>query len=287
MVTQLATVEELTYSMIANKDESEHANLVQNLTTFCIDLRAKALELSETRLRVPNPFQVTFTVDSTLNADHCTNQGTQGTFQSYTTTACQDPVQFLDNPDSTPSELSNKGDHSQQPTGFQPGPAVVEVHAASLPSANAAKFPSAYQSAAPEIPIVSVSSIGNIDVSQRNDSQFYLYRNALPKINVDTFDGDPTKWTDWNSRFQFMIGQATLSSSQKSAYLQGLVKGRAKEVIESVGCDGNYYDEAIVELKRRFGRPTVIVGTMIQQLIQHLAPVPSRPDTYIEFLSFI
>ena len=97
-------------------------------------------------------------------------------------------------------------------------------------------------------------SIGNIGVSQRNDSQFYLYRNALPKINLDTFDGDPKKWTEWNSRFQFMIGQAPLSSSQKIAYLQGLVKGRAKEVIQSFGCDGNYYEEAIVELKRRFGR---------------------------------
>ena len=29
VVTQLATVEELTYSMIANADESEHANLVE------------------------------------------------------------------------------------------------------------------------------------------------------------------------------------------------------------------------------------------------------------------
>ena len=99
-----------------------------------------------------------------MNADHCTNQGTQGTFQSYTTTACQHPVQFLDNPDTTHSELSNRGDHSQQPTGFQPRPAVVEVHAASLPSANADRFPSAFQSATPEIPTVSVPSIGK----QRN-----------------------------------------------------------------------------------------------------------------------
>ena len=222
-----------------------------------------------------------------MNSDHCTNQGTQGTFQSYTPTACQDPVQFLDNPDITHSELSNRGDHSQQSTGFQPRTAVAEVHAASLPSANAASFSSAYQPAAPEIPTVSVPSIGNIGVSQRNGSQFYLYRNALPKINLDTFDGNPTKWPDWNSCFQFMIGQAPLSSSKKIAYLQGLVKGRAKEVIQSFGCDGNYYEEAIVELKRRFGRPAVIVGTMIQQLIQHFPTVPNRTDTYIKFLSFI
>ena len=98
VVTQLATIEELTYSMIANADESEHASLMPNSTTFCIEsdeMRSKTLELSETRQRVPNQFQVTFTGDSTLNAYHCTNQGTQGTFKSKTTTACQDQFNFL------------------------------------------------------------------------------------------------------------------------------------------------------------------------------------------------
>ena len=98
----------MTYSKIANADELEHANLVQKLTTFGIEsdeLRAIALELCETRQRVPNPFHVTFTGDSTLNADHCTDQGTRGTFQSYPTTACQDPIHTLDNPDTAHSEL--------------------------------------------------------------------------------------------------------------------------------------------------------------------------------------
>ena len=191
----------------ANVDESEHGNAI-HLLCESDELRAKTPELSETRERVPKPFQILFTGDLTMNGDHCTNQGTQGTFQSYTTFACQDLVQFLDYPDTTHSELSNRVDLSKQPTGFQPRPAVVEVHAASLPSANPANVRSAYQSAAPEIPTVSVLSIGNIGVSQRNGSQLYLYRNALPTINLETFDGDPTKWTDWNSRFQLMIGQA-------------------------------------------------------------------------------
>ena len=99
--------------------------------------------------------------------------------------------------------------------------------------------------------------------------------------------GDPTKWTDWNSCFQFLIGQAPLSNSQKNAYWQGLDKVRAKEVIQSFGCDCNYYKEAFVKLKRRFGRPTVIVGTIIQQLMQHLPPVHNRPDTYVKFSSLI
>ena len=76
-------------------------------------------------------------------------------------------------------------------------------------------------------------------------------------------------------------------SIQKIAYLQGLVKGSAKEFIEPFECDGNHFEEAIVEQKRRFGRPTVIFGTMIQHLIQHLLLVPNRPDASINFSSFI
>ena len=84
-----------------------------------------------------------------------------------------------------------------------------------------------------------------------------------------------------------MIGQAPLSSSQTIAYLQGLVRGRAKKVIQSYGCGGKYYKKANVELKRRFDRPTVFLETMIQHLIKHLPPVPNRPDTYINFSSFV
>ena len=96
---------------IASRDESQHANLVQKLNTFYIEndvLVAKALELCETRTRGPKPFQVTFMRDSTFNADHY--QETQGTFQSFTTTACQDPIRFIDNPHTIHSELSNRGD---------------------------------------------------------------------------------------------------------------------------------------------------------------------------------
>ena len=64
-------------------------------------------------------------------------------------------------------------------------------------------------------------------------------------------------------------------------------KAVQKRVIQSFGCDRNYYKEASVELNRRLGRPTGIVGTIIQQLIHHFPPVANRPDKYIKYSSFI
>ena len=53
VLTQVATVEDLTYSMIANAGQSKDVNLVPELTIFCTEsdeLRAKALELREMRM---------------------------------------------------------------------------------------------------------------------------------------------------------------------------------------------------------------------------------------------
>ena len=154
---------------------------------------------------------------ATLIADHCTFRGTQGTFQSHTTLFVRTQFVHIQIP-------AVEVIHSRQPTDVQPKPAVVEVPFSFPNLCQRIQFSSANQSAAPEIPTVSVPSIDNNGVSQRNDSQFYLYLNALPKYNLDTIYGDATMWTDWNSHFKVMIAKADMSISQKYACLQGSVK---------------------------------------------------------------
>ena len=49
---------------------------------------------------------------------------------------------------------------------------------------------------------------------------FYTpFVEALPKMDLQKFNGDQSKWADWNSRFSFMIGDTHLSDGQKIAYL--------------------------------------------------------------------
>ena len=78
---------------------------------------------------------------------------------------------------------------------------------------------------------------------------FYTpYVEALPKMDLQKFNGDPSKWADWYSRFSFMIGDTHLSGGQL-ANLQGLVIGKAKTAIEGFACNGHLYKNAINELK--------------------------------------
>ena len=63
------------------------------------------------------------------------------------------------------------------------------------------------------------------------------YVEALPKMDLQKLNGDPSKWADWYRRFSFMIGDTHPSDGQKIAYQQGLVIGKAKTAIEGFACN--------------------------------------------------
>ena len=93
---------------------------------------------------------------------------------------------------------------------------------------------------------------------------FYTpYVETLPKMDLQKFNGDPSKLADWYSRLSFMIGDTHLSDGQKIAYLQGLVIEKAKTAIEGFACNGHLCKDAINELKQRFGNPKVIISNLL------------------------
>ena len=92
-------------------------------------------------------------------------------------------------------------------------------------------------------------------------------------MNIEPYTGDPLQWSDWRSRIDFMIGNTPLSNSQKIAYLQGLVTGKAKDAILHFHCNGQFYNDALQELERKFGKATTIVNAYIQQLLDHQSKV--------------
>ena len=90
---------------------------------------------------------------------------------------------------------------------------------------------------------------------------FYTpYVEALPKMDLQKFNGDPSKWADWYSCFSFIIGDSHFNDGEKIAYLQGLVIGKAKTAIEGFACKRHLYKDAINELNQRFGKPNVIIS---------------------------
>ena len=84
------------------------------------------------------------------------------------------------------------------------------------------------------------------------------FLSSLPKINLPVFDGDPCHWPNWYGMFKALVHDQKLSKTQKMIYLKVSVKGSAEKAIAGVSFDGTMYEEAIKELKHRFGNPELI-----------------------------
>ena len=90
--------------------------------------------------------------------------------------------------------------------------------------------------------------------------------DSLPKLKLDSFDGDPIRWSDWMSMFQSIIDDADISRNAKMQHLQNAVVGRAKEAIEGYGYSGELYADALEKLELRFGKPHIVVKAHLNRL---------------------
>ena len=90
--------------------------------------------------------------------------------------------------------------------------------------------------------------------------------DSLPKLKLDSFDGDPNRWSDWLSMFQSIIDDADISRNAKMQHLQNAVVGRAKEAIEGYGYSGELYIEALEKLESRFGKSHIAVKAHLNRL---------------------
>ena len=83
--------------------------------------------------------------------------------------------------------------------------------------------------------------------------------DSLPKLKLDTFDGDPINWSDWISMFRPIMDDAEVSHNAKIQHLQNAVTGRAKDEIAGYGYSEEILAEALQKLESRFGKSHVVV----------------------------
>eukprot|EP00794_Sanderia_malayensis_P002359 gene2359-2720_t len=91
----------------------------------------------------------------------------------------------------------------------------------------------------------------------------------LPKLNMLTFNGDPTQWISFSESFKSSIdGNQNLAKVEKMKYLQGLQSGPAAETIKGLSLSEENYDEAFELLKRRFGNKQIIISKHIENIME-------------------
>ena len=67
--------------------------------------------------------------------------------------------------------------------------------------------------------------------------------------------------------FKSIVHDSNISQNAKFHHLQNSVSGKAKTAIEGYGYGGESYGKALEELYSRFGKPSLIVKTTLDKLI--------------------
>ena len=113
------------------------------------------------------------------------------------------------------------------------------------------------------------SIVEDRDVSPRAGLQYnngYAGSSNLPKLKLNSFDGNPLEWPEWSSMFIATVDQRPIPDSEKMSHLKTLLTGKAKSAISGMGYSGQLYGAAWSILERKFGRPHVIIDAQLESL---------------------
>ena len=108
-----------------------------------------------------------------------------------------------------------------------------------------------------------------------------------PKLKSEPFDGNPMKWSMWFGLFEATIHNQAISDAEKMAHLQTLTTGKANQAICGYSCNSTMSNAALHELRRRYGRPNIIINDFVNKLQSFKQPSTHRRDSYMEFSTFI
>ena len=113
------------------------------------------------------------------------------------------------------------------------------------------------------------SSAEDRDVYPRAGLRFnsgYAGSSNLPKLKLNSFDGNPLEWSEWSSMFIATVDRRPIPNSEKMSHLKTLLTGKAKSSISRMGYSGQLYGSAWSILERKFGRPHVIIDAQLESL---------------------
>nr|XP_045591195.1 uncharacterized protein LOC123753252 [Procambarus clarkii] len=119
-----------------------------------------------------------------------------------------------------------------------------------------------------------------------NISQFsvLLSEARLPTLDLPTFAGlDEENWdTFWTSFEVHIHSKPSIDKVYKFSYLNSLLKGEAKKVINNLALTASNYSEAIKLLKLNYHNTELSIANLYYQLLDMKAP-SNRPDSLQTF----
>ena len=97
----------------------------------------------------------------------------------------------------------------------------------------------------------------------------------------------PLRWHDWFNFFKATIhDNVTLTDAQRMTYLQNALTDRAKDSIIGYSFNGEFYNEAMQELQKRFGIPQHVTAAYLDNLEHWSRPTINNTESFVSFAAF-
>ena len=119
----------------------------------------------------------------------------------------------------------------------------------------------------------SISSVrlrtADVSPSQKTEVATIGMKPKLPKLHINKFSGDVTKFRSfWESFDSAMNKNPTLSAIDKFNYLKALLEGPAVSAIQGLSLSEGNYAAALELLQQRFGRTQQIISAHMEELLK-------------------
>jgi len=138
--------------------------------------------------------------------------------------------------------------------------------------------------------IQSMKSAFKLMGSQKPENQpqlkSFMARHTAGK-ELQTFGGDPKDWPGFISLFEQSTSMCGFTPDENMLRLQRCLEGRAKEAVKSILYLPDQLPSIIRTLSISFGRPSVIVKSMIQKAKNLPSPKEDKAETIIDFSNVV
>ena len=112
----------------------------------------------------------------------------------------------------------------------------------------------------------------------------WLVQQILPRVQIPNFDGSPTLWVEFVTKFRDLIhNQAYLTDTQKTTYLMQHLRGEAKRSVQGYANDTRGYFLSLKRMKFLFGQKAKIAEATLMKVTQGKVIQWDDKDGLLEF----
>lgn len=117
-----------------------------------------------------------------------------------------------------------------------------------------------------------------------NNNNNHQTKTKLPRLNLQKFEGNSTKWDSfWDSFKSVIHDNAAISTIDKFNYLHSYLEGAASRAIQGLTFTESNYNAAVDILKERFGKTQLIISGHMDELLK----LPNCPNDRASSLRYL